>query len=130
MRSCVLGGMAAMVGALGCVMPNPAPGAAELRTESRVQIVDLDGAGAPADPWHAEFAAGERSVIVEYATARFDYHCSFRFTAEADEGYFVTAENSEEPRLYRQAPGLVFFVGLRDGVAPLDCTDGPERRRP
>lgn len=77
--------------------------------------------------YRLDIPAGENTLVIVYHTYRFDYHCTFTWTAEAETAYEVTdQDNKYSLTLYRWVRTNSLWASRLDPIDPLECT--PKQR--
>ena len=80
--------------------------------------------------YRLDIPAGENTLVIVYHTYRFDYHCTFSWTAEAGTAYEVTDQYNKYPlTLYRWKRTNSLWASRLDPVDPLECTPEPRRKK-
>ena len=71
--------------------------------------------------------AGNNTLVVIYPTYRFDYRCTFTWTAQAGSAYEITDQYDKYPlTLYRWKRANDLWASRQEPLDPLDCV--PETR--
>ena len=77
--------------------------------------------------YRLDIPAGKNTLVIIYHTYRFDYHCTFTWTAVAETAYEVTDQYNKYPlTLYRWARTNSLWASRLDPIDPLECI--PEKR--
>ena len=81
----------------------------------------------PVEPsYRLDILAGENTLVIVYHTYRFDYHCTFRWMAEAGTAYEVTDQYNKYPlTLYRWARTNSLWASRLEPIDPLECIPKP-----
>ena len=70
-----------------------------------------------------DLEAGENTLVIVYNTYRYDYFCTFSWTATAGTAYEVTDQENQYPlTLYRWVRTNGLWANRRDPLDPLGCT--------
>ena len=72
--------------------------------------------------YRLDIPSGENTLVIVYHTYRFDYHCTFTWTAVAETAYEVTDQYNKYPlTLYRWERTNSLWASRLDPVDPLEC---------
>jgi hypothetical protein len=81
-----------------------------------------------APSYRLDIPAGENTLVIVYHTYRFDYHCTFTWTAVTETAYEVTDQDNKYPlTLYRWVRTNSLWASRLDPIDPLHCTPEPRR---
>ena len=76
-----------------------------------------------------DIPVGENTLVIVYHTYRFDYYCTFAWTAVAETAYEVTdQDNRYSLTLYRWVRTNSFWASRMDSIDPLECISKPRRK--
>ncbi len=79
--------------------------------------------------YRLDLPAGENTLVIIYLTYRFDYYCTFTWTAEAENAYEVTDQYNKYPlTLYRWVRTNSLWASRLDPTDPEDCIQKPRRK--
>jgi len=96
---------------------------------SNYPVVNLNGTEIKPS-YKLDMPAGINSVIIIYNTYRFDYYCTFTWTAEAGTAYEVTDQYNKYPlTLYRWARTNSLWASRLEPIDPLECTPEPRLKK-
>ena len=94
---------------------------------SNYPVISINGE-AIEPSYRLDIPAGETTLIIIYHTYRFDYHCTFTWTAVAETAYEVTDQDNRYPlTLYRWARTNSLWASRLDSIDPLECI--PKQRQ-
>ena len=75
------------------------------------------------DTYTLDLEAGENTLVIVYNTYRYDYFCTFSWTAIAGTAYEVTDQENQYPlTLYRWVRTNGLWANRLDPVDPLKCS--------
>ena len=94
---------------------------------SNYPVISINGE-AIEPSYRLDIPAGETTLIIIYHTYRFDYHCTFTWTAVAETAYEVSDQDNRYPlTLYRWASTNSLWASRLDSIDPLECI--PKQRQ-
>jgi len=89
---------------------------------SNYPIVNLNGEKVQPS-FRLDIPAGDTTAVIVYRTYRYDYHCTFTWTAKVGTAYEVTDQEDKYPlTLYRWVRSNALWAARLDPVDPVDCT--------
>lgn len=116
-----LGILAAATTMTACVQTPVIEDEHQALLKSNYPIVSVNGAPIPPS-YELNVAAGEISALIVYRTYRYDYHCTFTWTAAAGAVYEVTDHENKFPlTLYRWQKRNSLWAVRHDPVDPAHC---------
>jgi hypothetical protein len=93
---------------------------------SNYPVISINGE-AIEPSYRLDIPTGKTTLIIVYHTYRFDYYCTFTWTAVAETAYEVTDQDNRYPlTLYRWARTNSLWASRLDSIDPLECI--PEQR--
>jgi hypothetical protein len=94
---------------------------------SNYPVVSVNGV--EAEPSYTlDIPTGENTLVIVYHTYRFDYYCTFAWTAVAETAYEVTDQDNRYPlTLYRWVATNSFWASRLDPLDPVKCDREPRR---
>lgn len=95
---------------------------------SNYPVVSVNGI--EAEPSYSlDIPAGENTLVIVYHTYRFDYSCTFTWTAEGETAYEVTDQDNRYPlTLYRWVRTNSLWASRLDPADPLECIPKPRQK--
>lgn len=94
---------------------------------SNYPVVSINGE-AIEPSYRLDIPAGENTLMIVYHTYRFDYYCTFTWTAESKTAYEVTDQDNRYPlTLYRWVKTNSLWASRLDPIDPSECI--PEQRQ-
>jgi len=70
-----------------------------------------------------DIPAGDTTAVIVFRTYRYDYHCTFAWTARPGTAYEVTDHEDKYPlTLYHWVRSNALWAARLDPVDPVDCT--------
>ena len=85
-------------------------------------IVDLNGEKVQPS-YRLDIPAGNTKAVIVFRTYRYDYYCTFEWTAMPKTAYEVTDQEDKYPlTLYRWVRSNALWASRLDPIDPMDCT--------
>ena len=110
-----------------CVQPPVFKGEGYALFISNYPVISVNGA-ALEPAYKLDIPAGENTLVIVYHTYRFDYHCTFTWTAAAETAYEVTDQYNKYPlTLYRWEKTNSLWASRMNPVDPSECISQQRR---
>jgi hypothetical protein len=112
---------------IACVQSPVIKGGGYAFIKSNYPFVSMNGAEIEPS-YKLDIPAGENTLVIIYHTYRYDYYCTFTWTAVADTAYEVTDQDNKYPlTLYRWVRQNRLLSLRLDPIDPLTCSQEPRR---
>ena len=90
--------------------------------KSNYPIVNINGEKLQPS-YKLDIPAGDTTAVIVFRTYRYDYQCTFTWTAKPETTYEVTDHEDKYPlTLYRWVRSNALWASRLDPVDPVDCT--------